>query len=330
LRAYVIRRLGLVVITLFLVTIIAFLSVRFIPGSLVDLMVADKYREATASSEEMVAAVKEQLGLDVPIWKQYLRWLGAWPQKDGSFSGVLEGDLGKSLWTERIIRNEIFQRVPISLELGIIALITALMMAFPIGIYSAIRQDTIGDYLGRSFAILCIAIPGFWLATMIFIYPSKWFHWTPPVIYIPITENFGANLGQFIIPGILMGIAMSGTTMRMTRTMMLEVLRQDYIRTAWSKGLRERVVVLKHALKNSLIPIITIIGLQIPVLIGGSVIMEQIFVLPGMGRLMLDALSARDYPIVSGVNLVIATVVLAVNLLVDLTYAWLDPRIRYR
>lgn len=329
-RAYVIRRLGLVVITLFLVTIIAFLSVRFIPGSLVDLMVADKYREGTASREEMVANVKAQLGLDVSIWKQYLRWLGAWPQEDGSFSGVLEGDLGKSLWTERIIRDEIFQRIPISLELGIIAMVTALMMAFPIGIYSAIRQDTVGDYFGRSFAILCIAIPGFWLATMVFIYPSKWFHWTPPIMYHPITEDFWANLGQFIIPGLLMGMAMSGTTMRMTRTMMLEVLRQDYIRTAWSKGLRERIIVIKHALKNALIPIVTIIGLQIPVLIGGSVIMEQIFVLPGMGRLMLDALSARDYPIVSGVNLVLASVILLVNLLVDLTYGWLDPRIHYR
>jgi peptide/nickel transport system permease protein len=210
------------------------------------------------------------------------------------------------------------------------AMITALLVAFPIGIYSAIRQDTAGDYLGRSFAILCIAVPGFWLGTMIFVFPAKWFSWTPPVIYYPITRDLWANLGQFIIPGILMGMAMSGTTMRMTRTMMLEVLRQDYIRTAWSKGLRERVIVVRHALKNALIPVITIIGLQLPILIGGSVIMEQIFALPGMGRLMLDALSARDYPVVSGVNLVVAMVILAANLLVDLTYAWLDPRIRYR
>jgi peptide/nickel transport system permease protein len=149
-------------------------------------------------------------------------------------------------------------------------------------------------------------------------------------VYQPIAQDLWANLKQFIIPGILMGMAMSGTTMRMTRTMMLEVLRQDYIRTAWSKGLRESVVVTRHALKNALIPVVTIIGLQLPVLLGGSVIMEQIFALPGMGRLMLDALNARDYPIVSGVNLVMATVILAANLLVDLSYAWLDPRIRYR
>ncbi len=329
-QAYIIRRLLLVFSTLFLVTIIVFLSVRFIPGSLIDLMAADKYREATGSREEMLASIKEQLGLDVSIWEQYLRWLGAWPQKDGAFAGVVEGDLGESLWSQRIIRDEILQRIPISLELGIIAMITGLLVSFPIGIYSAIRQDTVGDYLGRSFAILCIAVPSFWLATMIYVFPAKWWNWTPPIIYTPISKNLWANLGQFIIPGVLMGLAMSGTTMRMTRTMMLEVLRQDYIRTAWSKGLRERVVVIKHALKNALIPVVTIIGLQLPVLIGGSVIMEQIFVLPGMGRLMLDALSARDYPIVSGVNLVMATVILLANLVVDMTYAWLDPRIRYR
>jgi peptide/nickel transport system permease protein len=293
-------------------------------------MVADRYRESNLSMEEMVVLVREQLGLDVPIWKQYLRWLGLWQQKDGTFAGVFEGDLGKSLWSERNIRDEIFKRIPISLELGIIAIITGLLIAFPIGIYSAIRQDTAGDYLGRSFAIFCIAVPGFWIGTMVFVFPSMWWHWTPQVVYYPITQNFWANLKQFIIPGILMGMVMSGTTMRMTRTMMLEVLRQDYIRTAWSKGLRESVVVVRHALKNALIPVVTIIGLQLPVLIGGSVIMEQIFVLPGMGRLLLDSLSSRDYPVVSGINLVLASVILVVNLLVDMTYAWLDPRIRYR
>jgi len=328
--SYIIRRLLLIISTLFLVTIIVFLSVRFIPGSLVELMVSDRYRESTTSREEMITAVREQLGLDVPVWKQYLRWLGVYPQKDGTFSGVFENNLGKSLWSQRPILGEITQRIPISLELGIIAIVTALLVAFPIGIYSAIRQDTTGDYLGRSFAILCIAVPGFWLATMTFVFPAKWWHWTPPVIYYPITQDFWANIRQFLIPGILMGMSMSGTTMRMTRTMMLEVLRQDYIRTAWAKGLRERAIVVRHALKNALIPVVTIIGLQLPILIGGSVIMEQIFVLPGMGRLMLDSLSSRDYPVVSGVNLVVATVILAANLLVDLTYAWLDPRIRYR
>jgi len=313
-----------------LVTMIVFLSVRFIPGSVVELMAADRYREATIPIEEAIAIIREQLGLNVPIWKQYVRWLGAWPQEDGSFSGVVEGDLGKSLYTERNIRNEILQRVPISLELGIMAFITALLVAFPIGIYSAIRQDTIGDYVGRSFAIMCIAVPGFWIGTLVFVYPAIWWNWSPPVEYIPFTANPGANLMQFLIPGVIMGMVMSGVTMRMTRTMMLEVLRQDYIRTAWSKGLRESVVVIRHALKNALIPVVTIVGLQLPIIIGGAVIMEQIFVLPGIGRLMVDALGQRDYPIISGINIMMATVILLANLLVDLTYAWLDPRIRYR
>ncbi len=329
-RAYIIRRLALMIPTLFLVTVIVFLLVRFIPGSLIDLMASQQAGESTVSPEEIADQIRHELGLDHPIWQQYLRWLGAWQQEDGTFSGILEGDLGDSLWTQRAILGEILSKVPISLELGIIALITALLIAFPVGIYSAIRQDTAGDYVGRSFAIICMSVPGFWLATMIIVFPSVWWSWTPPMVYVPITENFADNIKQFIIPSILMGMVMSGVTMRMTRTMMLEVLRQDYIRTAWSKGLRERIVVVRHALKNALIPVITIIGLQLPILIGGTVIMEQIFNLPGIGRYMIDALSRRDYSVISGINLMMASVVLAANLLTDMTYGWLDPRIRYR
>jgi peptide/nickel transport system permease protein len=165
---------------------------------------------------------------------------------------------------------------------------------------------------------------------MVVVFPASWWGWSPPVQYVPITQDFGSNLQQFIIPSVIMGMVMSGTSMRMTRTMMLEVLRQDYIRTAWAKGLRERVVVIRHALRNALIPVVTIIGMQIPVLLGGSVIMEQIFSLPGMGRFMIDALNRRDYPIISGINLCMASVILCVNLTVDLTYSFLDPRIKFR
>ena len=329
-RAYIIRRLLLMIPTLLLVTIIVFLTVRFIPGSLIDLMASQQVGETMVSPEEIAEQIRHDLGLDVPVGKQYLRWLGAWQQKDGTFSGVLQGDLGKSLWTQRPILGELAGKIPISLELGIIGLITALLIAFPIGIYSAIRQDAAGDYVGRTFAILCMSVPGFWLATMIIVFPSVWWGWTPPMVYIPITENLAENIKQFIIPSILMGMVMSGVTMRMMRTMMLEVLRQDYIRTAWSKGLTERIVVMRHALKNAMIPVITIIGLQIPILIGGTIIMEQIFNLPGIGRLLIDSLSRRDYSMISGVNLMMASVVMAANLLTDLTYAWLDPRIRYR
>ena len=329
-RAYLIRRLFLIIPTLFLVTIIVFLTVRFVPGSLIDLLASQQAGEATVDPEVIAEQIRRDLGLDQPIWKQYLRWLGAWQQDDGTFSGILQGDLGKSLWTHRPILGDIFDKIPISLELGIIAIITALLIAFPIGIYSAIRQDTAGDYVGRSIAIFCMAVPGFWLATMIIVFPSVWWGWIPPVEYTPITENFSKNIQQFIIPAVLMGMVMSGVTMRMTRTMMLEVLRQDYIRTAWSKGLRERIVVIRHALKNAMIPVVTVIGLQLPVVIGGTVIMEQIFNLPGMGRFMIDSLSRRDYSVISGINIMMGSVILIGNLLTDLTYGYLDPRIRYR
>jgi peptide/nickel transport system permease protein len=200
----------------------------------------------------------------------------------------------------------------------------------PIGIYTAIRQDTAGDYIGRSIAILAICLPSFWLATLIIVFPSIWWGWSPPVEYIPIREDVRGNIAQFLVPGLLMGMLLSGTTMRMTRTMMLEVLRQDYIRTAWSKGLAERVVVLRHALKNALIPVVSMVGLLLPVMIAGAVVIETIFSLPGVGLLLIEALNKRDYPVISGVNIMIATFVLVINLLVDLTYGWLDPRVQYR
>jgi peptide/nickel transport system permease protein len=329
-QTYILRRVALIIPTIVLVTILVFLSVRFVPGSILELMAGNSPAESELGHEAMIATLRAQLGLDVPVYIQYGRWLGILPQKGGGFHGILQGDLGKSLWTNRNIVSEITTRIPISLELGIIALITALLIAFPIGIYSAIRQDTGGDYIGRSFAIICIAVPSFWIGTMVVVFPSVWWNWSPAMEYIPLGKNLGGNLLQFIIPGVIMGMVMSGTTMRMTRTMMLEVLRQDYIKTAWSKGLRERAVVVQHAMKNAMIPVVTIVGLQLPVLIGGSVILEQIFVLPGIGRMMLDAIGQRDYPVISGINIMMATAILAANLVVDLTYGWLDPRIRYR
>jgi peptide/nickel transport system permease protein len=317
---YIIRRLILIIPTLILVTIIVFLSVRFIPGSVIDLMTATMPPDVTADAEDARAYIENVLGLDVPLHVQYARW----------FSGVVTGDLGDSLWTGRGITREILNRIPISLELGFLALITSMIIAVPIGVYSAVRQDTIGDYIGRSVAIFCISLPGFWLGTMVVVFPSVWWGWSPSAQYIPITDDLGGNLLQFIIPAVIMGMVMSGTTMRMTRTMMLEVLRQDYVKTAWAKGLRERSVIVRHAMKNAMIPVVTIIGLQVPVLIGGSVIMERIFNLPGIGRLLLDALGQRDYPVISGVNVVMATAVLLINLVVDVVYAYLDPRISYR
>jgi peptide/nickel transport system permease protein len=316
-RTYIIRRLLLVVPTLFLVTIIVFLVVRMIPGDVIDAMVAEMPAASSSFDRELI---RHKLGLDQPWHVQYGRWIG----------GVLQGDLGTTLRGELPITPKILARLPVTLELGVFAVIIGLMISLPIGIYSAIRQNTIGDYAGRGIAVTFISVPTFWTATMVMLYPAIWWGWSPPMELIPFTQDPLGNLGMFLLPAAILGTVLSGTTMRMTRTMALEVLRQDYIRTAWSKGLREKIVVLRHVLKNALIPVVTLVGFQLPILIGGSVIIEQIFVLPGLGSFLLDSISKRDYPIISGINLFFATAVILINLLVDLTYAFLDPRVRYR
>ncbi len=315
--AYIIRRLLLIIPTLFLASLIVFFMIRLIPGNVIDLMVSEQ-QSVTGMNRQ---AIEHELGLDVPIYVQYGRWIG---------NIFTHGSLGLSLWKKIPVTGLILERLPITVELGLMALIIAVLVALPIGVYSAIRQDTAGDYLGRTVSILAMSVPGFWIGTMIMVFPALWWGWSPQVQLIRFVDDPLGNLGMFVIPAAVMGMAMSGITMRMTRTMMLEVLRQDYIRTAWSKGLRERVVVLRHALKNALIPVVTIIGLQMPVLIGGTVIIEQIFALPGIGLLMLNAIFNRDYPIISGVMLMMAMFVLIMNLLIDLTYSFLDPRVQYR
>ena len=317
-RAYLIRRLLLIIPTLFILTILVFLSVRFIPGDVIDVLEGRmQYAESGGIDRE---ALERRLGLDVPAWVQYGRWIG---------DILLNGSLGESLLTSYAVEEAILDRLPVTLELGVLAILIGLVIALPVGIYSAMRQDTAADYLGRSAAIIGLATPNFWLGIMVMIYPAIWWGWSPPLELIPFTEDPLGNLWGFFIPSLILGTASAAATMRMMRTMMLEVLRQDYIRTAWSKGLRERVVVIRHALKNALIPVITLIGLQLPILVGGSVIMENIFNLPGLGRLLLNALNDRDYPMVSGINLFFATGVVGINLFIDLFYAFLDPRVRY-
>jgi peptide/nickel transport system permease protein len=272
------------------------------------------------SAEDPREAMRHELGLDVPIHVQYGRWM----------AGIVRGDLGKSLWTSLPILETLLERLPVSLEVGILAILISLMIALPVGIYSGIRPETLTDHLLRSIAIFCICVPNFWLGTMILIYPAMWWKWSPPMFYVTFLDDPITNLRMVIIPAVLLGMWLSGVTMRLTRTMVLEVLRQDYVRTAWAKGLEERVVVLRHVLKNSLIPLITMVGLQLPVLIGGAVVVEYLFGLPGLGSLIVRSLEKRDYPIVSGANLFMGGFVLVINLVIDLTYAWLDPRIRYK
>ena len=242
---------------------------------------------------------------------------------------VFEGSTGDPKTVAAQV-DKIRNRLPVTIELGVMAIVIGLAIALPVGIYSAILQDTAADYAARSAAILGLATPNFWLALMVMLFPAIWWGWSPPLELVPFTEDPLGNLGVFIIPSLILGTAMAAATMRMTRTMMLEVLRQDYIRTAWSKGLKERVVVMRHAIKNALIPVVTLIGLQLPILVGGSVIMENIFNLPGLGRLMLLALNDRDYPVVSGINLFFGTAVVLFNLLIDLIYPFFDPRVRYQ
>ena len=221
-------------------------------------------------------------------------------------------------------------RLPVTFELGAIALLVGSLIALPIGVYSAIRQDTAGDYAARSFSILLLAVPSFWLGTMVVVFPSIWWGWSPPIQYAAFAESPLTNLKQMLLPGVVLGAALSAITMRLTRTMMLEVLRQDYIRTAWAKGLSERLVIVRHALRNAMIPVVTLVGLQAPLLIGGAVIIEQIFIIPGVGLLLLDAVQQRDYPVITGVFLMVGVAVMLINLMVDLSYGLLDPKVRVR
>jgi peptide/nickel transport system permease protein len=267
------------------------------------------------------AAISKLLGLNVPVYVQYTRWITGI---------VLHGNLGSSLMNSRPITPLIVQRIPLTFELCLMSLIIVLLISIPIGIYAAIRQDTILDRILRSFAIILMSVPNFVIAGIITFYVFIWWHYFTPLVFISIGKDPLGNLGMMIMPALALGSQQTGGTMRVMRTMMLETLRQDYIRTAWAKGLRERVVVIRHALKNALIPVITMVGGWIPILIGGSVIIEYIFNLPGVGRLLFDALNNRDYPMISAITLILSVIVVLSNLLVDLAYGWLDPRIHYQ
>jgi peptide/nickel transport system permease protein len=317
--AYVARRLLLIPVTLILITMIVFVIERSIPGNVVDLIESEMAASATGGQIDR-AAVEHALGLDVPIHIQYVKWIG---------NIVIHGDFGKTLRGGKSVIDDILQRLPVTLELSLLAILIGVTISIPLGIFSAIRQDSFSDYLGRTIAILAISIPIFWTATLIMIYPSIWWGWSPPMDVVSFAKNPLRNLSVFIIPALVMGASMTGATMRMMRTMMLEVLRQDYLRTAYAKGLSESTIIIKHAVKNALIPVITVIGNQLPMLIGGSIIIEQIFSLPGMGRLLFTAISEREYPTISAITVLISVFVLCCNFLVDLIYGWLDPRVKY-
>jgi peptide/nickel transport system permease protein len=324
-RQYILKRLILAVPTLVGVSLIVFFMVRLIPGGVVEQIAGDNQLTA-----DVRARIERDLGLDRPAYEQYFRWGG----------GVLKLDFGTSLRDRSSISGRLKDTLPTTLEMAVLAIIISLLIALPVGIISAIRQDSIIDYVARSISIGFLAIPSFWLGTLIVVYASLWFTKAtpPPQQYQQIWENPYENLkfllfpfGGFVPvgPAVLLGISLSGTVMRLTRTQMLEVLRQDYVRTAWAKGLRERNVVIGHALKNAMIPVVTVVGLQVPIVVGGSVIVESIYNVPGMGQWFFTAVQSRDYSAVQSITLLTAVAVVVSNLAVDIMYAYLDPRIRY-
>jgi peptide/nickel transport system permease protein len=310
---YLARRLLLVVPTLIGVTMVVFLMVRMLPGDAVSMLLQD-YAYAKDADE-----MRARLGLDRPVHVQYVEWLG----------GVLQGNLGTSLRSNQPVAAEIANRLPVTAELGLMAMAIGLLIAVPVGVISAIRQDTPTDYVTRGLAIAMLAIPGFWLGTLVITLPSIWWQWTPPLRYTRLWDDPAKNLAQMIVPAIILGIALSGSVMRLTRAQMLEVLRQDYVRTAAAKGLGEWALVFRHELRNAFIPVLTLLGLEVAILVGGAVVIENVFALPGMGRYLLEGIQYRDYPVIQALNLIFATVIVLANLLVDLLYGWFDPRVRY-
>jgi peptide/nickel transport system permease protein len=310
---YALKRLLLVVPTLLLVSVFVFAIVRAIPGDVVDMML-EQFQYGKSADE-----LRARLGLDRPLAAQYVTWV----------AGVMRGDLGHSLWTTRPAARDIAERFPVTLTLSLLSIVVSLVIAVPVGIVGAVRQDSAADLASRSLAVGALSVPSFWLATLIVVVPSFYFNWAPPIgNFRRIGDGVLVYVSQFFLPALCLGITQAGVIMRMTRAMMLEVLRQDYVRTAWAKGLGGRVVIFRHALRNAMIPIVTVIGSQMPFYFGGSIVMEHIFGLPGVGSFVLEAISRRDYPVIQAVNLAVASLVILSNLVVDLSYGALDPRIR--
>lgn len=312
-KNYLLKRLLVAIPSLVIASVIVFTLPRLLPGDAVQLMVEEK------AYGKDIDDLRAKLGLDKPIYVQYFTWLG----------NIARGNLGESLWTRRAVSEELARRLPVTLVLGMISIVFAILIAIPIGVLAAVRADTLRDYAARSVAILGLSVPGFWLATLVIILPAMWWGWTPHLSFTEFTKDPVRHIVQFLLPGAILGIASAAAIMRLTRAMLLEVLRQDYVRTAWAKGLDERFVVFKHSLKNAIIPVVTILGIQLAQIFSGTVIIESIFGLPGMGRFLFDAILQRDYPVIQGINLLVVSVIVCMNLLVDMLYAVLDPRIRY-
>jgi peptide/nickel transport system permease protein len=315
---YVTKRVLLMIPTLLGAALVIFLLMNIVPGDIALLIIGGD--QGGDINPRELARLRAQLGLDRPLYMQFLSWL--WD--------VVRLDFGKSLWTGAPIMEELLIRLPLSLEVAILATIVSTIIAIPLGTIAAIRQDTWVDYVVRVISIGGLAIPSFWTGILIILFLVIFFEWGPPLEFVSITEDPWENFKQLVWPIVSVGYRYAAVTTRMTRSTVLEVMREDYIRTAWAKGLRERIIVTKHALKNAMLPVITIIGTEFAFLIGGLVVTETVFTLNGVGRFMVDAIAHRDLPVVQTLVLLIAFIFVFVNLLTDLLYAWFDPRISYR
>lgn len=274
--------------------------------------------KSTVSLERYKDTIRERLGVDQNYFQQWFSWA----------KGAIRGDLGTSILGSQSVSDELKRRIPVSVELGLLAMIVSLLIALPLGVVSAVKQDGFLDYGLRSFAIAMLAIPSFFLATMVIALAARWGGYSFPVRYEELWNNPKSNLELVVVPALILGIGLSGTLMRLTRAQMLEVLRQDYIRTARSKGLASQTVIMRHALRNAFVPVVTVIGLQVPVLVGGSLVLEQIFGIPGVANYLFISIQNRDFPALIGVNMIVAVVIVVMNLVVDVMYAVLDPRVR--
>ncbi len=316
-RTYIAKRLLLIIPTLLGAATLVFLIMRVIPGDVALLILGGDQGQI---DQKQLDAMRRQLGLDQPLLVQFGTWL--W--------GVVRFDFGKSLWTGQPVTEELLIRLPLSLQLALMATMVSVLISIPLGMLAAVRQDTWVDYVIRIFSIGGLAIPGFWVGILCILFLVIFFGWGPPLEFTPPWVNPWANFQIMVWPVVTVGYRYAAVTTRMTRSTLLEVLREDYIRTAWAKGLREQAVVIRHALKNSMLPVVTLIGTEFAFLIGGLVVTETVFTLNGVGRFVVDAVAHRDYPVVQALIFLIAFSFVIVNLLVDLTYAWFDPRIRYR
>ncbi len=313
-RNYIVARLLAIIPTTMVLILFVVVLIRLLPGDAIDVLLEEQVRLDDVSRGELEA----RLGLDKSLPEEFVRYT----------LGTLRGDLGNSIFTEEPVTGLIRQRIGVTLTMGVMALVIGATTGVVIGIISAVRRNSLLDYVLRSVSIAGLSIPNFAIATAVIVFPTIWWKWSPPVIYTPPGDGIWPYTAQFFTPAIILGLSLSASLMRLTRTMMLEVLRQDYITTARSKGLHEGKVVLRHALRNALIPVVSLLGIQVAFLLSGTVILESIFSLPGLGRTLIGSLSARDYPVVQGLTVVSGLLVIMVNLMVDFSYGVLDPRTR--